>query len=261
MPAFIAINGEDAISLSDAFRYLQRVGEVDALISNVLRQYLIEQAANTEPELAIAPTEVEQRMLDFRQKQNLTDSFQFRQWLDEQGMDEALFQERFAAELRVYKLREYLAAQRLQEYFIERKLFFDQVILSRIVVQEADLADELFLQLQDGASFENLAREYSITEDRLFNGMFGRVSRGNLPDNLRAALDMVVPGAILNPMEMEGNWYIFRLEHTLPATLDNPAVRQALLDELLEEWILNRIRELDIEISLGDEAETESAPG
>lgn len=259
MPAFIAINGEDAISLSDAFRYLQRIGEVDSLISNVLRQYLIEQAFETQPELAIAPNEVDQRMLEFRQKNNLTDSFQFREWLEGQGMDEALFQERFAAELRLYKLREHLAAQRLQEYFIERKLAFDQVILSRIVVPEADLADELFLQLQDGASFENLAREYSITEDRLFNGMFGRVSRGNLPDQLRAALDLVVPGAILNPMEMEGNWYIFRLEHSLPATLDNPEVRQALLDELLEAWVLNRLRELDIEISLDHEATTESA--
>ncbi|MEO1208145.1 MAG: peptidylprolyl isomerase [Cyanobacteria bacterium J06638_20] len=259
MPAFIAINGQDAISLGQAFRYLQRIGEVDAFIGNVLRQYLLEQAFEQDPELAIAPTEIEQKMLEFRQNNQLTDSFQYREWLESQGLDEALFQERFLAELRIYKLREHLAELRLQEYFIERKLFCDQVILSRIVVAEQELAEELFLQLQDGASFENLAREYSITDDGLFNGMFGKVSRGNLPDALRAKLDIAIPGSVVNPIDMEGNWYIFRLEHNLPATLDNPAVRQALLDELLEEWILDRLRELDIEISLGDEDAEELA--
>jgi len=259
MPAFITINGKDEISLTQAFHYLQRVGEVDSLISNVLRQYLLEKAFETRPELAIAPTDVDQKMLEFRQRNNLTDSFQYREWLQNQGLDEDLFHERFLMELRVYKLREHLAEARLQEYFIERKLTFDQVILSRIVVQEKELAEELFLQLKDGASFENLAREYSITEDRLYNGMFGKVSRGNLPDALRAKLDIMVPGAVLDPMELEGNWYIFRLEHNLPATLDNPDVRQALLDELLEEWVLNRLRELDIEVSLESDGDAEAA--
>ena len=258
MPAFIAINGQDAISLGQAFRYLQRIGEVDTFISNVLRQYLLERAFETQPELAIAPSDVDQKMLEFRQKNQLTDSFQYREWLTNQGLDESLFHERFLAELRLYKLREYLAEARLQEYFIERKLFFDQVILSRIVVQEEDLAEELFLQLQDGASFENLAREYSIAEDRLFNGMFGKVSRGNLPDGLRAKLDIADPRSVLNPMQLDGSWYIFRLEHNLPATLDNPEVRQALLDELLEEWVLDRLRELDIEVSLDEDGDAEA---
>jgi len=251
--SFLTINGQDTISLAQAFRYLQRAGGLDDMISSILRLYILEREFRQRSEVAIAQTEVEQQILNFRQQNQLLDSFQFREWLQEQGLNEEQLHEQAAFELRLQKFKDVLSNARLQEYFIERKLFLDQVILSRIVVAEKELAEELYLQLKDGASFENLAREYSITEDRMFNGMFGTLSRGNIPDGLRAMLDQVLPGAVLEPVEVDGQWYIFRLEHTLPATLDNPNVRQGLQNEILEQWLVEQLQNLKVDIDVGNE--------
>ncbi|MBD1910098.1 MULTISPECIES: peptidylprolyl isomerase [unclassified Leptolyngbya] len=253
MAPFITVDGQDTISLAQAFRYLQRTGELDSVISSIMKQYLLEREFRQRTDLAIAPTEIEQQVLNFRQQNQLTDSFQYREWLQSQGLNEEQLHEQIAMELRLYKFREWLASTQLQEYFIERKLFLDQVVLSRIVVTEQELADELYLQLKDGASFENLAREYSITEDRLFNGMFGTLSRGNLPDDLRAAIDTAMPGTVLTPIPVEDNWYIFRLEHVLPANLDDPNIRQGLQNELLERWLVDQLQHLDVDIQVGDD--------
>jgi parvulin-like peptidyl-prolyl isomerase len=56
-------------------------------------------------------------------------------------------------------------------------------------VNEQELAEELASQIEEGASFDQLAREYSIADDRVLNGMMGPVSRGALPDILRASVD------------------------------------------------------------------------
>ena len=88
------------------------------------------------------------------------------------------------------KLKALIVKPKLQEYFIERKIFLDRVVISRIIVDNQELAQELHTQIEEGASFEYLAREYSITDDRMVNGMMGAISRGKMPDALRAKVDI-----------------------------------------------------------------------
>jgi parvulin-like peptidyl-prolyl isomerase len=150
------------------------------------------------------------------------------------------------------KLRQNVTEPKLQEYFIERKMFLDRVVLSRIIVDSKDLAEELRLQLSEGASFEQLAREHSLLEDRVMNGMMGPVSRGSMPDILRAAIDLAEPGQIVGPIELEGRWALFRVEELLPAVLENPQVRQTLQNELFDQWLAEKIQTLPIKINIGE---------
>ena len=250
---FITINEQDTLSLAQAFRFLQQTGELDSFVSSILKQYVLDREFRQNPKLAIAPTLIDDKVLEFRRHNDILDSFVFREWLERQNLDESQLYQQITADLKLQKLKEILAENRLQEYFIERKLFLDQVILSRLVVSDPELAAELHSQILDGGSFEALAREYSITEDRFFNGMFGSISRGSLPDNLRAAIDVAAVGSLLKPMEIEEIWYIFRLEHTMPATLDDPNIQKTLMGELLEQWFVAQLQTLDINIQVGDD--------
>lgn len=76
---------------------------------------------------------------------------------------------------------------------IEQKLFLDRVV-SRLIVTEKELAEELKSQILEGARFEQLAQEYSITDNRMLNGIMGTVSRGQLPDPVRALVDLASRG-------------------------------------------------------------------
>jgi parvulin-like peptidyl-prolyl isomerase len=124
------------------------------------------------------------------------------------------------------------------------------VVLSRISVAHQEVAEELKCQLKEGAKFEALAKEHSLTDDRLFNGMMGLVSRSSLPDTLRAAIDLAAPGEIIGPLNLDNGWMLFRLEKVLPASLEDPQLLQTLQDELFQHWLMEKLRQAKVEVNV-----------
>lgn len=247
---FLTID-DQPISLGQAFRYLQVNRKLDGFIGEIVRQFVIERELKENSAIDIGSGVVEQAIIDFRLQQQLTDPKGFQEWLASNGLNYEAFHNQIAYGFKVRKLKEEIAALRLQEYFIERKMFLDRVVLSRIIVANQELADELKSQLAEGAKFEDLAREYSLTDDKIMNGMVGPVSRGTMPDMLRAAIDLAQSGDIVGPLGMEERWGLFRVEEFLSATLDDAQVKQGLQDELFEQWLAEKIQKLPIKIQIG----------
>ncbi|MDX2213066.1 MAG: peptidylprolyl isomerase [Oculatellaceae cyanobacterium bins.114] len=248
---FLTIN-DQPISLRKAFQYLQVNRKLDGFIGEIVRQFVIEQELEANTTLQIGPGVVEQAVIDFRLQQQLTDPKKFQEWLTANGLNYETFHNQIAYGFKIRKLKDDVTAARLQEYFIERKVFLDRVVLSRIIVADQELADELKSQLFEGAKFEQLAREYSLTDDKMMNGMVGPVSRGTMPDILRSAVDLAKPGDVVGPLGMEGRWGLFRVEEVLSATLDDAQVKQGLQDELFEQWLAERIQKLPIKLQVGE---------
>ncbi|HEY9648194.1 MAG TPA: peptidylprolyl isomerase [Chroococcidiopsis sp.] len=244
----ITVMGQ-AITVGQAFRYLQGAGKLDTTLSTILQQHVLEQELSPWV-AAIAPRQIEQTIADFRQHHQLSDPAEFADWLVSEGLDHDTLRQRFARELGLRTLKRQIATDQLHNYFIERKSQLDRVVLSRIVVAQRDLAEELRYQLSDGAVFEALAREYSLAGDRHMNGMMGAIATCELPDGLRAALDGVEAGAIVGPVAVEGAWLLVRLETRLPATLDDPDLIQQLEDELFDRWLLGKLQQMEIEVNL-----------
>ena len=155
-----------------------------------------------------------------------------------------------ASNFKLDKLKIAIANPKLSEYFIERKIFLDRVVLSRIIVDNRELAEELHTQIEEGTSFEQLAREYSLADDRIVNGMMGPVSRGTMPDKLRAAVDVASSGDILGPIELEERYGLFRVEQLLPASLEDTQIKQALQNELFEKWLAEKIQKLTVKLQV-----------
>jgi parvulin-like peptidyl-prolyl isomerase len=240
---------DQPISLQQALSYLQASGKIQLLVGDILRQHIIEKELQTR-NIEIDPAVLEQAIIDFRLKNQLSDPKHFQEWLASQGIDSTIFHRRFAFGFKLEKLQAQIVADGLQEYFIDRKLFLDRVVLSRIIVAEPELAEELSSQLEEGASFEQLAKEYSLAEERIANGMMGPVSRGTIPDALRAAIDAAIPGTVLGPIEVEGGWGLFRVEQFLPASLEQVQLKKALEDELFEKWLVEKIQKLTVKLQV-----------
>lgn len=241
---------DQSISLGQALRYLASVGKLESVLWEIMRQHVIEQELQTREELNIGSDAIEQVVIDIRLKYQLADPESFREWLASEGIDYTAFRRQIADSLKLARLKVQVTEPRLQEYFIEQKIYLDQVILSRLVVEEQALAEELKSQiLEDGASFEQLVQEYSVAEDRMFNGMMGATSRGSLPDTLRTAVDLASPGELIGPLEIEGLWSLVRVEQFLPASLDEQ-LRAELEDELFEQWLEEKIQSIDIKLQV-----------
>ena len=247
---FLSVD-DQPIPLAQALQYLQSAGKLQSVIGDILRQYIIEQELQTRDDLDVSPALTEQAVIDFRLQNQLTDPKVFAQWLASNGKDYSSFHASVTFGFKLEKLKAQITEPKLQEYFIERKLFLDRVVLSRLVVADRELAEELASQIEEGASFEQLAREYSIADDKIVNGMMGPISRGTVADVLRAAVDLASPGELIEPLELEGRWVLFQVGQFLPASLEDGQLKQALQNELFEQWLAQKIQKMSVKLQVG----------
>ncbi|MDX2242038.1 MAG: peptidylprolyl isomerase [Leptolyngbyaceae cyanobacterium bins.302] len=248
----LLIVDDEPLPLRQCLRYLQTAGKLQGFIGDILRQYVLERELETRDDLEINPAMVEQAVVDFRLQNKLTEPQAFQDWLARNGSNYELFHKQITGSFKLEKLKAQIAEARLQEYFIERKLMLDRIVLSRIVVESKEMAEELHSQISEGASFEQLAQEYSKSDERIANGMMGPVSRGSLPDVLRAAIDSVQPGALVGPFQIENYWAIFRVEQFLPATLEDNQLKQAMQTELFDRWIAEKIQTMTVKLQVAE---------
>lgn len=250
--AFLTVDDRE-LSLRDCMRYLQSSGKLQDFLGGILRQHVLEEETATRDDLTIPEGVVEQAIIDFRLQQQLSEAPAFQEWLKKNGSDYSTFHKQILSNFKTEKLKMVVSEERLQEYFIERKLFLDRVILSRIIVDNQDLAEELKNQIQEGsATYEESARQYSVTDDKMVNGMMGPVSRGTLPDTIRAQIDAAQPGALLGPLELEGKWGLFRVDEFLEASMDDAQLQQTLRNELFERWLSEKIQKMDVKLQIND---------
>lgn len=247
--SFLSID-EQPISVEQTVKYLQTSGKLSQFISDVLRQYVIEQEINTREDMDINPALTEQTIIDFRLNNQLAEPQAFQEWLKRNGTDYNTFHAAITLNFKTEKLKGLVTAAKISEYFIERKIFLDRVVISRIVVDSRELAEELQLQISEGGSFELLAKEYSLADDRIVNGMMGPISRGTMPDVLRAAIDAAQTGQVVGPIELDGRYGLFRVEQFLPASLEDTQLTQALQNELFEKWLAEKIQKLTVKLQV-----------
>jgi parvulin-like peptidyl-prolyl isomerase len=246
---FLTVN-DQPITIEQAVKYLQASGKLGQYIGDILRQYVIEQEIKTRDDIEIRPGLTEQTIIDFRLKNQLTDPESFQEWLSKNGTDYSTFYASVAFGFKLEKLKAVVTEAKIPEYFIERKIFLDRVVLSRIMVENQELSEELQTQIEEGSSFEQLAKEYSLADDRVVNGMMGLISRGSLPDKLRAAIDVASSGQLLGPIELDGRYGLFRVEQFLPASLEDTQLKQALQNELFEKWLAEKIQKLTVKLQV-----------
>lgn len=246
---FLSID-DRSISLRQAIAYLRSVGELPRFLQKILHQHVLEQEIQSRSDLEIAPTQVEQAMVNFRLQNKLTEQAQFEDWLKSQGMKYAEFRDRVEIALKQEKLKIDTVSTSVEEHFTQNKALFDRVILSRIVVAAPEMATQLKAQLLDGtSSFETLAKTHSLTEDRSVNGLMGAIATGQLPPAIRTQIQDKKVGEIVGPFQVEGRYMLLRIEEWLPTSLDEPLKRQ-LQDKFFEQWIQEKLKDKQIQLHL-----------
>ena len=180
--ALLTVDDQE-ISLRDCMRYLQSSGKLQDFIGGILRQHILQQETETRTDLEIPEGVVEQAIIDFRLQQQLSDAKAFQEWLQKNGSDYSSFHKQIAGNFKVEKLKMVVSEDKVQEYFIERKLFLDRVILSRIIVDDKDLAEELKTQIQEASA---------TYEDVFAPGTSECVSTAWTPGMARASLASIV---------------------------------------------------------------------
>ena len=191
----------------------------------------------TEEELASA------RQQFYGQNQLLDDSDR-QVWLKHHSMDQEFLETVFIPRLlKIEKFKHQRWNHKLESHFLKRKRALDQAIYSLIRVQDARMAEELYLRIYENEqSFAEVAREYSQGPEAQVNGIIGPVELGSMHPTLARLLAISKPGQLWHPIPVEDWLLIVRLEKLIPAQLD-VSMRQQLLRELFEAWVQEQVRE------------------
>jgi hypothetical protein len=147
-------------------------------------------------------------------------------------------------ELRLEKFKHLWFEPKIISEFLRIKPNLDQVVYSRIQVEDFFLAQELYFQIQeDGADFFELAREYSVEAEQHDESWTEPVALASLPTEISALFQDGQERKVHQPVLVNGLFWVVRLERLYPSRLTK-AMRSILLEQLYRKWLQSKIEEL-----------------
>jgi len=244
-----------SLSLGTVLRYYQLSGRLLPWIRDIVEQHIIFTEIQRRDDLNVTLAEVEQAAVEVRVQQKLTDATTFQQWLDSQGMNYELFQNRIILNLKLEKLKSKIAAPNLQALFDEQKSLLDQIEVTCVVFAEEAHAHQFKAQVSNSQDFDRVVSEYTIADPLKVSVMKSAIRFGQLPEDVRGILRNASAGELVDPINMEQRWCVFRVEQFLPATLEG-TIQKSLEDRLFQQWLVEKAQ--DVNVKLGASTETSS---
>lgn len=165
-------------------------------------------------------------------------------WLQNQGLTGEQLQELSVRPLRLEKYKQANWGNKIENYFLTRKPYLDQVVYSLIRTKDLGLANEIYFRIQEGEqSFAELAEKYSQGPEAKSGGLLGPVSIKQPHPLISQLLAVSQPGQLWPPRALAEWFVIIRLEKNIPAQLDD-AMRRRLVDEMFDSWLAEQIKQM-----------------
>lgn len=145
------------------------------------------------------------------------------------------------------KLAIHLFADKVEPYFFEHHLDYFGVAMYEVVLDNEDLAIELFYAIQeDEISFSDVAHKYiQDTELRRKGGYRGIVRRKDLKPEVSTAVFAVKSPQLLKPILTSRGVHLIFVEELIQPKL-NEKLRTNILSDLFSEWLKQKIEQIEI---------------
>ncbi len=257
----------------------RQVGSQDpaSLLDALITERVIDKEF-TQQNLVVKDEDVDRYIDNIRSRNNLTVE-QLKAALTEQGITWEAYRKQIRQELQKAQLiqrelgkvnippeevERYYQAH-LTEYTTPGEFMISQILLRLPedappdqVAAAQQRANEIYQQLQKGADFTEMARQYSQDSAAQSGGQLGTFKRGELVDELETEIEKLQPGQYSHPFRTSLGIHILRLDERSGAThepLEKLAdeIKQRLYNEALEErynkWLQEDLRQRhDVEI-------------
>ena len=242
--SLVRVNGID-VSLKQVARHL---GVTDKLgfFGEYARRELLRQLAEREG-IHAKPEDIQRDVDDWRYRHRLERVEDTEAWLATRGITLGDVAEDAQARRLERMLADKVTEGRIEPYFAQHTLDFDEAAVCWIFHHDRGVIDEIGFQTrEDGADFCALAREFSQDErTRPAGGYMGRVRREHLPKGIAARIFAAAPGEIFGPEKAPGGFALYMLQRSYPATLDDCVIGE-IRDTLFSRWLQGEMQQADI---------------
>lgn len=224
--------------------------QIPSIVEGILNRKIIARTAR-EYGIKTEPSELQQAADSLRLISNLRSADVTWSWLQKHSLSLDDFEELVEATVLSSKLAQHVFADKVEPLFVEHQLDYTQVIMYEVVLEDEDLAMELFYAIGEGEiNFHEAAYQHiQDAELRRIGGYRGKLCRNQLQPEISAAIFAATPPQIIKPILTSSGVHLILVEEIIQPRLDN-ILRQKIISELFSEWLKQQIEKVEVEINL-----------
>ncbi len=216
------------------------------IVEDIVTRKVVENAI-AEAGIKVEDEELQEAADKYRfmyQLESVTDT---EEWLKMNHLSLENFERLIHNKLLNTKLAAHLFADKIEPYFYENQFKYAGVVMYEIVLDDEDLAMELFYAVKEGEmSFYDVAHKYiQDTELRRKGGYQGIVNRKDLKPEISAAVFDANPPQLLKPIVTSKGVHLILVEEVIQPQLNN-FIRNTIGLDLFNEWLKQQIYEFEI---------------
>jgi parvulin-like peptidyl-prolyl isomerase len=248
------------ICVEDLLYQMKLSCQVPSLVEAIATRKIIAEAA-TKAGIQVEPEELQQAADNIRLANQLLKAEDTWAWLQKYHLSVDEFENLAQANLVSNKLALHLFEDKVEPFFYEHQLDYIGAVTYEAILDDEDVAWELFYALQEGEiSFQEIARQYiKEAENRRTGGYQGIRRRADFRPEIAAAVFAETPPQILKPIVTPKGVHLIWVEEIIEPKLDDQ-LRVQILGYLFTAWLKQQIAKLEILTKVkNDNTQTEAA--
>lgn len=234
------------ITNEDVLHHVKIYCKIPEIIEQLVTRKAIENAA-IEASIQVKTEELQEAADKFRLMNQIESADATWAWLEKYSLSLDDFENIVYTNLIANKLAQHLFVDKVEPYFFEHQLDYASVVLYEVVLDDEDLAQELFYAIQEGeTSFYDVAHQYiQDTELRRRGGYRGIVRRQDLKPEVSAAVFAAKPPQVLKPFVTSSGSHLILVEEIIQPQLDEK-LHQKIVSDLFSEWLREQITGIEV---------------
>lgn len=234
------------ISDQDILQQVKLSCQIPSIVEQIVTRKVVMDAA-AEADIKVEVEELQQAADQIRLISKLKTADETWEWLKKNCLSLDDFEEMVYTNVISGKLAQHLFGDKIEPWFVEHQLDYAGAVIYEVVLDDEDLAMELFYALQEGEiSFFEISQQYiQDTELRRRGGYRGFVRRGEMKPEVSAAVFGAKPPQVLKPIVGAKGVYLILVEEVVKPQL-NEKLRYQILSDLFPGWIKQKIEEVDV---------------
>lgn len=234
------------ISQKEIVEQLKLSCQVPSLLEAIATRKII---ANTAKDagIKVENEELQQAADALRAANKLIKSDDTWKWLQKHYLSLEDFEQLAEINLLSVKLATHLFADKVQPYFYENQLNYLAAVTYEVVLEDEDLAWELFYAVTEGEiNFHDVARQHIQNPQlRRTGGYCGVQHRHELKPDIAAAVFVANPPELLKPIVIAQKVHLIWVEEIIQPKLDQQLCLK-IMGDLFADWLKQQIAQVEI---------------
>ena len=234
------------ITNEDILQQVKLSCKIPEIVEQIVSRKIITSAV-TEADIKVETEELQKAADQIRSYNQLHSADDTWAWLEKHGLSLDDYEKMVYNNLISGKLVAHLFADKVEPYFFENQLNYTGAVMYEVLLDDEDLAIELFYAIKEGEmSFYDVAHKY--IQDRELSrkcGYLGMVQRKDLKPEISAPVFAAKSPQLLKPIITSKGVHLILVEEIIQPELNN-VLRLQIMSDLFDAWIKEQVEEVEV---------------